>query len=148
MTEVRPASIADIHAVATLETAVFGGDAWSADSVASEFAQRGRTRTIMVADDDAVVGYAVIMCTGEIADLLRIAVHAGHRRSGLATAMLSEVLIDAAARGCQRCLLEVAEDNTAALAFYGEQGFTPVSRRRRYYSGYVDAVVMSRPLPT
>ena len=69
-----------------------------------------------------------------------------HRRAGVASALLDEVLALAAAGGADRVLLEVREDNADALAFYAARGFVEVDRRRRYYRDGATAVVLRRPL--
>ncbi|MBK5217865.1 MAG: ribosomal-protein-alanine acetyltransferase, partial [Propionibacteriales bacterium] len=43
---------------------------------------------------------------------------------------------------CERLLLEVAADNTAALAMYADHGFVEISRRHGYYTGGRDAVIL------
>ena len=42
--------------------------------------------------------------------------------------------------------LDVAADNTPALALYRSLGFQDISRRARYYGGRTDAIVMQAPL--
>jgi ribosomal-protein-alanine N-acetyltransferase len=39
-------------------------------------------------------------------------------------------------------MLEVADTNEPALGFYAASGFAEIARRRNYYGGSVDAVVM------
>lgn len=39
-------------------------------------------------------------------------------------------------------LLEVAAGNESAIALYGGYGFEQISRRRGYYAGGEDAVIM------
>ena len=131
---VRPAKAADLDAVATLEEALFGDDAWSHASVAAEVSA-GR---VLVADDDGVAGYVVTLHAGDVVDLMRIAVRSDRRRRGLAHALL------AAATTGHRMLLEVSERNAGAIAFYTAEGFTEIARRRRYYRDGSAAVVMQR----
>jgi ribosomal protein S18 acetylase RimI-like enzyme len=131
---VRPATAADLAAVATLEEALFGDDAWSRAAVAAEVSA-GRA---LVADDDGVAGYVVTLHAGDAVDLMRIAVRPDRRRGGLAHALL------AAASTGQRMLLEVSERNAGAIAFYTAEGFTEIARRRRYYRDGSAAVVMER----
>jgi ribosomal-protein-alanine N-acetyltransferase len=139
----RGATADDVAAVHALEVSAFGADAWSAASVAEELT--GRRRTAVVACDPHVVGYAVASTVEDpldAADLQRIAVHPAHRRRGLARALLAAVAEDAG-----RMLLEVSAGNTAALAFYAEEGFVEIDRRPRYYRDGSDAVVMERAAP-
>jgi ribosomal-protein-alanine N-acetyltransferase len=130
----RPATEADLDALATLEQDLFGDDAWSRGSVAAEVSA-GR---VLVADDDGLAGYVVTLAAGDALDLMRIGVRRDRRRRGLAHALLA-----AAATG-DRVLLEVSERNTGAIAFYAAEGFTEIARRGRYYRDGSAAVVMER----
>ena len=101
---------------------------------------------LVAEEENRLVGHAVASLAGEIAELQRIAVAADHRRSGVASALLDEVLALATAGGADRVLLEVREDNADALGFYAARGFVEVDRRRRYYRDGATAVVLRRPL--
>jgi ribosomal-protein-alanine N-acetyltransferase len=144
---VRPATDADVDEVADSEAANLGSDAWSHALVEEGVAGRLPTVHYLVADDGGrVVGHAVASLAGDIAELQRIAVSAGHRRAGVATALLDEVLALATTGGADRMLLEVREDNEGALGFYAARGFVEVDRRRRYYRDGATAVVLRRGL--
>jgi ribosomal-protein-alanine N-acetyltransferase len=145
----RTATHADIPALAALETDLFGADAWSESAVLSEVEGSGRHAVVAVRDAAEgvdVVGYAVTMCSADIADLQRIAVRSELQRQGVARTLLHEVLTHARAQGATRMLLEVSAGNTAALAFYAAADFVEIDRRRRYYRDGSDAVVMRRSL--
>ena len=75
-------------------------------------------------------------------ELQRIAVRAAHRRAGVASALLAEVLDVTGRTEADRLLLEVRDDNQAALAFYAGSGFTEIGRRPRYYADGATAVVL------
>jgi ribosomal-protein-alanine N-acetyltransferase len=142
---IRPARAEDADALATLEFDAFGSDAWSLGQVEGELA--GPTRHVLVAESGGrVIGYAAIAVAGDVADLTRIVVAATQRRAGVASALLA-ALDDAATRaGAERMLLEVAESNTDARAFYAAHGFAEISRRRGYYAGGSAALVLRRAL--
>jgi ribosomal-protein-alanine N-acetyltransferase len=95
---------------------------------------------------DRLVGYAVASVVPDVVELQRIAVDPASRRSGVATALLEDVVDLAVAAGAVRILLEVREDNHGALAFYGGTGFRELDRRPRYYRDGSAAVVMQRLL--
>jgi ribosomal-protein-alanine N-acetyltransferase len=146
VTGIRPATRADVPAVVALEAEVFGADAWDERAVTAEL--EGPGRRFVVADDlsGCLCGYAVSMTLGDIVDLQRIAVHFGRRRTGLATALLDDLLAHTGA--ADRMLLEVSERNEAAVAFYTAHGFTRIDVRPRYYRDGSDALVLHRPLTT
>ena len=139
---VRRATEADADAVAALEAAIFGGDAWSRDSVLQELAHPLRQAHVAVDDAGDVCGYVVLLGAGDVADLQRIAVAGARRGRGVAAALLRACDLSAYAR----VVLEVRADNVAALAFYRRHGFAEISRRRSYYADGCDAVVMQRPV--
>ena len=102
-----------------------------------------RARTWWPRSTGDVVGHAAASIVADIAELQRIAVDRAHRRTGLATALLEEVRLLAVDGGADRLLLEVREDNAGAIAFYEDQGFAEIARRRLYYRDGATAVVLS-----
>ena len=143
VTVVRTAVPADVAVVSRLEDECLGTDAWSEGLVREGIEGALPTVAYLVAEVGAeVVGHAVVSAAGDIAELQRIAVDATHRRSGVASALLAGVLDVAGRTEADRLLLEVREDNRAALAFYATSGFTEVDRRPRYYADGVTAVVL------
>jgi ribosomal-protein-alanine N-acetyltransferase len=140
---IRPGRAEHADALATLELDAFGSDAWSPAQIEAELA--GATRRVVVAEAAGrVIGYGSISVAGDIADLTRIVVIESKRRAGLASVLLAALHDAAAQAGAERVLLEVAESNVAARAFYAARGYVEVSRRRDYYATGDDALVMSR----
>jgi len=140
---VRTAGPADVEAVSRLEDECLGVDAWSEGLVREGIHGALPTVVYLVAEiDHEVVGHAVVSTAGDIAELQRIAVAAAHRRGGVASALLAEVLELAGRTEADRLLLEVREDNQAALGFYVRSGFTEIDRRPRYYADGATAVVL------
>jgi ribosomal-protein-alanine N-acetyltransferase len=144
---VRPATEADVAAIARSEEDNLGADAWSAGLVAEGVAGRLPTVHYLVGEDDGVlVGHAVASLVADVGELQRIAVGEPWRRRGVAGALLAEVVTLAEQAGAERLLLEVREDNAAALGFYAARGFVAVDRRARYYRDGASAVVLERPV--
>lgn len=140
---VRAATEADLDAVVASESANLGADAWSPGLLAEGLAGRVPHASYVVAEvGGAVVGHAVVSVVVDVAELQRIAVGAAHRRTGVASALLDACVAAARAGGANRLLLEVRQDNAAALAFYAARGFVEVDRRPRYYRDGATAVVM------
>ena len=139
---IRPATEADADAVAAMESAIFGDDAWSRDAVLHELTQPLRQAYVAVDEAGEVCGNAVVLGVGDVADVQRVAVADAQRRRGVAAALLDACDLHAHAR----VLLEVRADNEGALAFYQTNGFAEISRRAGYYADGSDAVVMQRPV--
>lgn len=143
----RTATPADVDALAALEHEAFGPDAWSVATLASEVGRDDRIVLVeTTVDGSAPTGYVDVGVVAEIADLHRVAVATSARRHGTATALLDAALALAVGRGAERVLLEVAADNDPALGLYRREGFAEIARRRGYYAGRRDAVVMQRVL--
>lgn len=141
----RSAHDGDLDALVALDARVFENQAWSRDSLRDELDQLTATRSVLVAEElGRIVGYVVLMVIGGTADLTRIAVEPDHRRNGLGRELVDEALSEAASRGCDQVMLEVAADNDAATRLYVDRGFHEVARRERYYPGDVDAVVLRK----
>ena len=69
-----------------------------------------------------------------------IVVSSSHRRSGVASELLAAHHDAARGAGAMRMLLEVAETNVVARAFYEARGYVEISVRRGYYRNGDDAV--------
>jgi len=142
---IRPATTADVPAVAAIERAAFS-DPWSPSSFATllgnpavEFAVAER--------GGAVLGYTVLWVAADEAELANVAVSAGARGRGIGALLVDGALAAAARRGAATVYLEVRESNAAARRLYASRHFAEVGRRRRYYRNPVeDALVLARPL--
>lgn len=145
----RLASSTDLPALCELEAVIFGRNAWSQQSLMTELApgeEAAPRHSVVCESGGDIVGYAFARLGGEETEILRIAVVSGHRRRGLATALLSGVLDAARNRGCVQAILEVETANVAAIACYEALGFAPQHRRQGYYAAGGDALVMAQAL--
>lgn len=140
----RDAELADLDAIMALETATFSTDAWSRDMMATELASP-HTAYLVGESGDEVVAYAGLSAPAGAgqADIQTIAVDPTHRRLGIATVLVEQLLAAAAARGAGEVFLEVRADNPGAEALYVRHGFVRIGVRPGYYQpDGVDAVVM------
>ena len=97
-----------------------------------------------------VEAFIIIRQTLDEAEVITLAVAAAARHRGIGSALLAAAFAKLSDCGATRLFLEVAVDNSAALALYHKAGFKKVGLRRAYYarpSGpSIDAIVMSRAL--
>jgi [ribosomal protein S18]-alanine N-acetyltransferase len=131
--------MARLHAAA-----MTGTRPWSADEFAALLARPG---TFVVGDAAAfALGRAVL----DEAELLTIATCPDRRRLGLGRVRLAAFEAEARVRGAHTAFLEVACDNTAALALYEGAGYRRTGLRRGYYRGAcgaaVDALLLRKTL--
>lgn len=95
------------------------------------------------------IGLAVSRIGADEAEILSIAVDAGHRGKGLSRNLLLTHLGHLAGRGVRTIFLEVEENNQPARRLYERAGFAVVGRRERYYrqgGEQLNALLMRRDL--
>ena len=97
-----------------------------------------------------VIGFAVSRMAADEAEILSIAVDAGHRGKGLSRNLLLTHLGHLAGHGVRNIFLEVEENNAPARRLYDWAGFGVVGRRERYYKQpdgeQLNALLMRRDL--
>ena len=137
----------DLATLAAMEQELFADDAWSEQTWWAELAGRPRRDYVVALADGAVVGYAGLDVSGDVADVMTVATAPTQQRKGIGGLLLEELVRRAAGRGCEALILEVRADNDPARNLYERNGFEVISVRRRYYQpGDVDALVMRRLL--
>jgi ribosomal-protein-alanine N-acetyltransferase len=142
MIDIVPATIAHAEAMAAIHAACFPPrERWSADAMALQLAQPGGFGLI-----DPAGGLLLARMAADEAEILALAVAPPVRRQGRASALLAAGAGQARAAGARAIYLEVAADNAAARALYALADFVEVGRRRRYYAGGSDALVLRRDL--
>ena len=143
----RPASRADLAALAALERAAFS-DPWSRAQLATALAWPGAIA--MVAEDaDEIVGYVLGRVIVDEGEILSIATRPTRRREGIGRNLLSAMTGAMTAAGAHAAWLEVRMSNDAARAMYQSAGFEPAGIRPGYYRlPDEDALILRCQLPT
>ena len=139
---------ADVPAVAELERSIFG-DPWPEAAFIREIdeVRTSWPRVAVDAETGEIVAYLIGWFIADEAHLANIAVAPRSRRQGLAQRLVDELIDEGRHRDSRFIVLEVRRSNRAAKAFYGKNGFYPVTVRRRYYrDNGEDAIVMVKPL--
>lgn len=97
-----------------------------------------------------MVGYCFYSHIFEDAEILRIATCLDYQQQGIASQLLTDMMQICQATGVERMLLEVREDNYAAIAFYQKHGFEQIAVRKNYYDNHdmtkTHALIMQRKL--
>jgi [ribosomal protein S18]-alanine N-acetyltransferase len=129
----RVAVPTEYDAIAALDGAAFGEDAFRRDYVA-EFAQRAtELRVLEERAGRRLVGFAGLFSEeGRTGKINPIAVHPEFQRRGLGEAMLRWSLAWFRREGLRRARLFVRADNVAAIALYRKLGFVPGYRGLTY----------------
>lgn len=112
---------------------------------AAEFAELLESQFVRLHPHPA--GFALSRTIAGESELLTVAVHPDHQRTGIGRAVLRQWLSELAPN-TESAFLEVAADNTAAITLYAAEGFAEIARRAGYYArknaAAADALVMRR----
>jgi [ribosomal protein S18]-alanine N-acetyltransferase len=127
-----------------LHRACFPEDPWDSLAIAEIMNITGYFGRIAWADQTPV-GFVLALNLRQEYEILSLGVLPERRREGIASTLLDSVCSEGRVCGAEYIVLEVAVDNSAALALYTSRGFRPVGHRRNYYhqaSRRVDALVL------
>lgn len=135
--------------LARLDDQLRSAEGWSQQTFERLLADDGY-RILGVGEKGVLLAFAVFSMGPFDAELEMIGVEEGHRRRGLASALMDAMIEEGSRAGLERVLLEVRAGNASALALYARHGFSMDGRRPGYYPGAAgqreDAILMSRPL--
>lgn len=109
------------------------GEAWTRSQCAGILPMHG-VSLIIAEQESRTVGFALMRCVADEAELLLIAVNPAHQHLGIGHALLDHFIASARASGSVRLHLEVRDGNPA-VNLYQAAGFSPAGRRRNYYHG-------------
>lgn len=130
--------MAHAAALALIHAAAFPpGARWGADAMWLQLGLPGAFGLI-----DAAGGMVLARVAGDEAEILTLAVAPAEQRRGVGGRLLRAAMAEAATRGAVSMVLEVAERNMAGRGLYAGAGFVGVGRRRGYYGGGEDALVL------
>jgi ribosomal-protein-alanine N-acetyltransferase len=143
---IEPArSAADIDAVLAVEEASFTNP-WTRDMYLKELENVGVSYCYVAREDGgAVVGFCSFWRVLDELHINNLAVAPAHRRTGVASALLSFIIGEGVALGALRATLEVRRSNDDARALYERFGFGVAGVRKGYYTNPPeDALVLWR----
>jgi ribosomal-protein-alanine N-acetyltransferase len=140
----RVTDAVDLDEVAALEAATFTNP-WTREMLDRELRQSDVARVyVLRVPGCRVAAFCACWLVHDELHINTIAVDARMRRRGLATALMTHLLAEAAAAGAHRTFLEVRRSNLPAQRLYERLGFTVAAVRRNYYSQpEEDALVLS-----
>ena len=136
---IRSANSADLTAIVALEKQCETAAHWSHSHY--ESALSDPTRTVLVLEDDAFLGFLVARRVAGEWELENIVVAPHSRGRGCGSLLMQQFLAHAKASRAETIFLEVRESNTPARRLYEKLGFAKSGVRRAYYSSPVEDAV-------
>ena len=143
--DIRPVTAADLDAVYAIFAACIS-PCWKKETFA---ARLDHPCAVVLAawQEGKPVGFVDGECRFGLCELNNIAVLPQYRCRGAGNALLLALGRAAKQRDCVAIQLEVRQSNQAALAFYRENGFVQVGRRKNYYTAPTeDALLLDKHL--
>lgn len=142
---IRRAQYTDIVSLSGIEelqpfSAQWGPRGWPAELV------EGISYVWCAVKEEKVVGFIAYRQTAGFCEILNVAVHPAHCQQGIAKALLAHALQEIKTQGGQTVTLEVNEYNVPAQALYRQAGFQEVGRRKKFYRGKDDALILNYTL--
>ncbi len=124
--EHAPAVLADIHAASF-------DHPWSI-GVLNDMAAKPHHRLYVLDEDGGPASFVLLTVVAGEGEVLTLATDPDRRGRGCARRLLDQVIAELRGEGADSVFLEVAVDNTAALALYAGCGFERAGLRKAYYS--------------
>ena len=132
--KIRQATAADLPQLLALDQKSDNAAHWSLDSYRAIFSTDSPKRLALIAQKNDVVYAFVIALTATCEwEIENIVTEHEHRRRGLATKLIAEILRRARASSAEKIFLEVRKSNSIARSFYEKMGFTQTGLRPAYY---------------
>lgn len=145
---VRAFAAADLPAILRMERACFGRDAFPRE-LFEQYAAAVPRLFLVARVAGRIAGYSIATLTRHGGEIESLAVFPRHRRRGVATALVKEMLRRLRRSGVRRVYLMVRRSNEAAIRLYRGYGFQRVATIANYYPGGVTAwrMRLKAPLP-
>lgn len=108
-------------------------DPWSVEGILPMLRIPSTVGVLALAGDEPA-GFILVRAIVDEAEILTLAVRPRFRRQGVAAALLEAMATRLRRRDVSQVFLEVAVDNTGAIALYETAGFKHSGLRRGYYA--------------
>ena len=140
--QIRKMTVEDIPVVVRLDQISFSLP-WPERSFRFELTDNPASRCWVAEVQQRVVGMIVAWLLVDEMHIATLATHPDYRRQGIASKLLSHILLQGIEEGAQSSFLEVRESNDAAQEMYRKFGYEAAGRRKRYYrDNDEDAILM------
>jgi len=133
---VEDASVKYLDRLYEIETECFGEEAFTKKQIAQLLTDYNSI-SLIARENGEIVGFVVGMIYPDRkainGHILTIDVSRSHRRKGIGKMLLQEMESIFSQKGVQSCLLEVREDNVAAISLYRKLEYKEIARLENYY---------------
>ncbi len=138
---IRTASPTDLNGICLIEDDSFRSP-YPPDLLKRLLHDHGNNFLVAEEASGKPVGYCVAAIEGRLAHVVSIAVLPEHRKKGVATALLQNLIENLGAHGVDELWLEVNTGNKEAITLYEKFGFARMMILENYYSDGAPALRM------
>lgn len=96
-------------------------------------------------ENNTLCGVASVYFVAGEGQIMNVAVSEEHRRKGIGSGLINNIIEKALQIDCTIITLEVAENNISAISLYKKCGFASVGKRKNFY-GSISALIMEKTL--
>ena len=146
--KIIPMTAEHLHEVFQIEESSFSTP-WSFEALSKELTDNKNAHYFVAVNSaGALLGYAGLWHVVNEGHITNIAVAAEHRKKGVGSALVRQLIAFAREKQMTALTLEVRYNNAAAQKLYLSHGFTIEGRRKQYYSDTKeDALIMWLVIP-
>lgn len=116
---------------------------WTPNILKSEL-ESPNSKYIVAKENEKIVGFAGIIISIDDTEITNIVTKKAERKRGIGTLLLDKLIEITKKENRDKISLEVNENNIEAKNLYIKNGFEIVGRRKKYYNGIDDAIIMTK----
>ena len=141
MIEIKKMTLEDFDEIKDVLQTEFD-EFWTSSILKSEL-ESDLSKYVIAKENEKIVGFAGIILLPDDVEITNIVTKKSERKKGIGKLLLDK-LIKMAFELKKDISLEVNEENLAAINLYKKSGFEEVGRRKKYYNGINDAIIMTK----
>lgn len=116
---------------------------WSYSMFQKELENPDNFYLVVKDENDMILGFGGVWQSVEDMHITCIVTHKNFRKKGIGSLILEKLIQIAKQKHMNSITLEVRESNSIAQALYLKYAFQIVGRRKKYYQGIEDAMIMT-----
>lgn len=144
MIQIHKMTIQDLEQISTILSTEFD-DFWNENLLKGEI-ENPNSKCIIAKSNNEIVGFACIWKAVDDIHITNIVVKKIYRKQGIGSLLLKELIEISNKDNMTSITLEVNAKNLPAQNLYEKYGFKVLGRRKKYYNGTEDAIIMTKDL--
>lgn len=134
-------SVSDLEEIEPIFNTSFD-DFWNINILKSELSNP-LSEYVVAKFDNKIIGFAGVTDGLDQMHISNIVVHKDFRNLSIGSKLLNELISITKSKNRDALTLEVNENNLIAQKLYNKFGFKILGKRKKYYNGVDDAVIMT-----